>query len=291
MKRNYLLHLVRSQLISRKQIHFILKRDPSLLKLSSYSPIKIATEFQIPPLLASQLKNSLHCPNISQKIKQDQKKCHILTIFDQSYPLLLKQIVDPPLVLYVIGDVTLLNKLPIISIIGTRQPSKEAWGKVALIATPLIKKDWIIVSGLAKGIDSFAHKVTINENGKTIAVLGSGFDYIYPKENRGLFSLIKNRGLVISEYPPDTPPRKYQFPERNRIISGLSLATLVIEARKRSGTLITVNQALEQGRDVYAVPGSPLHPETEGCHHLIQDGALAVISAEDILNSWSNRHF
>lgn len=286
MKRKHLLRLVRSQVLSRRSIHSILKVDPSLDKLSSYSPEKITNEFNIPLLLATKIKDSFSCPKISRKIKEDENICQIITIFDETYPLLLKQTIDPPLVLYGIGNISLLNQLPIISIIGTRQPTDEAWSKLELIATPLIQNDWIVVSGLAKGIDSFAHKLTLNNSGKTIAVLGNGFNYVYPKENRGLLGLIKSRGLVITEYPPNTPPRKYQFPERNRIISGLSLATLVIEAKKRSGTLITVNQALDQGRDVYAVPGSPLHAETEGCHHLIQDGAVLVTSAQDILNNW-----
>src|SRR5690625_3330292 len=286
MQRNHLLHLVRSQLISRKQIYALLNWDPTLEKISHYSSQQIASKLKIDESLAKNIQNSLYSPNIIQQIENEQKQCHIITIFDSSYPKLLKKIVDAPLVLYCIGDLSLLNKWPIISIIGSRHPSDEAWDKLQLIVPDLIKNNWIIVSGLAKGIDSFAHKMTLNEKGKTIAVLGSGFNYIYPKENRGVFHLIQNRGLVISEYPPETPPRKYQFPERNRIISGLSLATLVVEARKRSGTLITVNQALEQGRDVYALPDSPLLPEAKGCLELIQDGAKLIMSANDILSEW-----
>lgn len=288
MKRLHLLQLIRSNLLSRKSIHAIIQKDPTLRKISSLSSTEIAHYFDIPLKLATKIELCFKNNKMIDAIKHDEKQYHIITIFDKTYPVLLKQIVDAPLVLYGIGDKSLLNKVPIISVIGTRTPSKDAWKKVDYITTPLIENGWVIVSGLAKGIDSFAHKLSINRNGKTIAVLGNGFNYMYPKENSGLFQLIKNRGLVITEYPPNTPPRKYQFPERNRIISGLSLATLVIEAKQRSGTLITVNQALEQGRDVYAVPDSPFLVEAKGCHELIQDGAQLVTSASHILNDWSN---
>src|SRR5699024_7267498 len=133
------------------------------------------------------------------------------------------------------------------------------------------QKDFLIVSGMAKGIDSYSHQSALMNNGSTIAVLGSGFHHIYPKQNKQLFNEICNIGLVLSEYTPDTPPKKHHFPERNRIISGLSFGTLVIEAMERSGTMITVEQALDQGREVFAIPDSPLIPETIGCNQMIQD--------------------
>lgn len=209
-----------------------------------------------------------------------------ITIVDENYPTVLKQIKDPPIVLYGLGNLSLLSHTPIISVIGTREPSKEARLKTEFIVKPLIESDWLIVSGMAKGIDSYAHHLALNHQGKTIAVLGGGFKHIYPKQNIDLFKKIVEHGLVLSEYPPHIPPARYHFPERNRIISGLSFGTLVIEAKEKSGTLITVDQALDQGREVYAVPGSPLVLQSKGCHQMIQDGAKLVIHAEDIIEDW-----
>ena len=180
----------------------------------------------------------------------------------------------------------MLNFTPSLSVIGTRQPSVEATQKIQLIVKPLIEKNWLIVSGMAKGIDSYAHQLALTYGGKTIAVLGGGFHHIYPKQNTSLYQDIVEKGLVISEYPPDLPPARYHFPERNRIISGMTYGTLVIEAMEKSGTSITVDQALDQGREVYAVPGSPLIPQTKGCHQMIQDGAKLVLGAQDILEDW-----
>ncbi|WP_234402426.1 DNA-processing protein DprA [Oceanobacillus damuensis] len=214
----------------------------------------------------------------------------IITIVDESYPPMLNTIKDAPLVLYALGDTSLLSYSPSISVIGTRNPSPDAYKKTELIVKPLIKEKWLIVSGMARGIDSIAHKIALDCSGKTIAVLGGGFNHIYPKQNMNLFKQIINDGLVLTEYPPDIRPARYHFPERNRIISGLSYGTLVIEAMERSGTLITVEQALDQGREVFAVPGSPLQPQTKGCHRMIQDGAKLVLEAEDIFEEWTEIH-
>src|SRR5699024_9332416 len=173
-----------------------------------------------------------------------------------------------PFVLYAIGKTELLQSSPTLSVIGTRTPSGEATDKIRYIVKPLVKNKWVIVSGMAKGIDSLAHWLSLSYQGKTIAVLGGGFHHIYPKQNISLFSQITEKGLILSEYAPHIPPKPYHFPERNRIISGLSFGTLVIEATEKSGTLITVDQALDQGREVYAVPGSPLVPQTKGCHKM-----------------------
>ncbi len=216
----------------------------------------------------------------------DLKKFQVITIVDEVYPTVLKTIKDPPLVLYTLGDLSLLSYLPALSVIGTRNPSREAKLKMNRIVKPLIEQDWLIVSGMAIGIDSFAHLLSLGNKGKTIAVLGGGFNHIYPRQNIALFRKIAEQGLLLTEYPPDTAPEKYHFPERNRIISGLSFGTLVIEATRRSGTMITVDQALDQGREVYAVPGSPLLPQTEGCHQMIQDGAKLVHVSADISDDW-----
>ena len=172
----------------------------------------------------------------------------------------------------------------LISVIGTRTPTASAYKKTKQIVPGLVKHEKIIVSGLAKGIDAYAHAQTIESKGFTVAVLGSGFECFYPLENKALYLDVIEKGLVISEYPPDMSARKYHFPERNRIISGLSSGTVVIESSIKSGTLITVDQALEQGREVYVMPGCPLERETLGNHHLIQQGASLVVNYKDILS-------
>ena len=242
--------------------------------------------FSLPMNHAQLFYSDLHQVAMRTQLKKDLLDYKVITIVDADYPNVLKQIKDPPLVLYANGDISLLNQRPSLSVIGTRQPSNEAAQKIKLIVKPLIDENWLIISGMAKGIDSYAHHLALTYGGKTIAILGGGFQHIYPKQNRLLYQEIAKKGLVLSEYPPDRPPARYHFPERNRIISGMSFGTLVIEAMERSGTSITVDQALDQGREVYAVPGSPLIPQTKGCHRMIQDGAKLVLDPEDILQDW-----
>lgn len=229
-----------------------------------------------------QLQKTRKLPQFFQSINEYET----ITLIDESYPDMLKRIKDPPLVLYVLGNSQLLAQQPMISVIGSRKPTQTAWNKVAHIVPPLVDQKWTIVSGMAKGIDSYAHQLTLQRNGKTIAVLGGGFQHIYPKEHASLFYAISQNGLVVSEYPPYMRPQRFHFPERNRIISGLSFGTLVIEANERSGTMITVDQALDQGREVYAVPGSIFDGQTKGCHQLIQEGAKLVQHADDIIVDW-----
>lgn len=200
------------------------------------------------------------------------------------YPERLRQIDDPPKELYCLGNLELLNYKNNIAMIGSRNCS--SYGKRAAkdFAYNLAKEDICIVSGLAKGIDSFSHIGALNAKGKTIAVLGSGLDNIYPKENIKLVEeIVKNNGLVISEYPLGTKPLKYHFPARNRIISGLSDSVLVVEARKNSGTNITVDFALEQGKDVFVIPGNIYSKTSDGTNFLITEGAIPVMSYKDIL--------
>jgi DNA processing protein len=248
-------------------------------------------QYGLPVQRARLLYEDLQSSEIKRSVVRDSDNFQIITMLDPHYPSVLKTIPDPPLVLYTIGNLTLLKSKPALSVVGTRQPSREAKDKTSYLLRPLIHADWTIVSGMARGVDSFAHSFTLSEHGKTIAVLGSGFYHIYPKQNIQLFNAISKTGLVLSEYSPGIPPARFRFPERNRIISGLSFGTLVIEATEKSGTLITVDQALDQGREVYAVPGSPLLSQTKGCHRLIQDGAKLVTSAEDLMDDWkSNRY-
>ena len=199
------------------------------------------------------------------------------------YPEKLKNIDCPPKQLYCLGNLELLN-MKSIAVIGSRNYS--GYGKRAAreFAYNLAKNNICIVSGLARGIDSFSHIACLDAKGKTIAVLGSGVDVIYPKENKELFyRIIDNGGLIISEYPLGTSPRKQNFPARNRISSGLSDGVLVIEARKNSGTNITVDFALEQGRDVFVIPGNIYSKTSDGTNFLIKEGAIPVTSCKDII--------
>lgn len=178
----------------------------------------------------------------------------LITINDQEYPEKLKNIDNPPICLYCIGNKKILNRKSI-SIVGSRECSDYGKNMASGFAYLLAKKNVIVISGLAKGIDSAAHIGTMQANGKTIAVIGTGIDLVYPKENKDLMEeIIKNDGLIISEYPIGTKPNKENFPRRNRLISGLSDGVLVIEAREKSGALITVDYALEQGKNIYVVP-------------------------------------
>lgn len=211
------------------------------------------------------------------------QQIQIITIKDSQYPTLLKEIYDPPLALFMIGDLSLLQK-DVLAIVGARKADHYAVKTVNLLLPSIIDKGIVIISGLAKGVDTIAHKQTIRLGGKTIAVLGSGFFHLYPAENRQLAKQIKQDHLLISEYPPMWRPQQWYFPMRNRIISGLAKGTVVVQAKRRSGSLITADYALNEGREVFAVPGSIDNPLSEGTNDLIQQGAKLVRSGNDILD-------
>ena len=202
---------------------------------------------------------------------------------DARYPPLLGFIPDPPPVLWVRGDPAVLQR-PAVAVVGSRAASSYALDVGARLAAELAARDVVVVSGLARGVDSAAHRGTLGAGGATVAVLGSGVDRIYPSEHRSLAVSIEKDGAVVSELGPGAPPLPEHFPLRNRIISGISLAVVVVEAGEKSGSLITVRCALEQGRDVMAVPGSVLSGRNRGSHGLLKDGAKVVETAEDILD-------
>jgi len=206
----------------------------------------------------------------------------ILCWDDPLFPPLLLEIADPPPVLYVLGSADLLAG-PGIAMVGARAASTYGLQTAERLARELAGRELAIISGFALGIDTAAHRGALAVGGKTIAVMGCGLDLVYPAQNRKLFAAIAANGAIISECPFGTAPDAFRFPARNRIISGLALGVLVVEAAQRSGTLITAHQALEQGRDVFAVPGRIDSPKSEGCHRLIQEGAKLVHSAADIL--------
>lgn len=221
--------------------------------------------------------------NLEKDIEFLQKeKIKILTIEDKEYPEILKTIYDYPVSIYVKGNETILNNASI-GIVGCRESSVYGEKVAQYFAYNLAKKSINIISGLAKGIDSQSHIGAIKAKGMTIGVIGSGLDIVYPKENQYLYDkIIEENGAIISEYPLGTKPEKMNFPARNRIISGMSKAILVVEAKKKSGTLITVDFALEQGRDVYVVPGNIDEMNSVGTNDLIKQGAQMVTSYKDI---------
>ncbi len=210
------------------------------------------------------------------------KKIEILSIADPVYPDLLRAISDPPFVLYARGNTAFLHDLAV-SIVGSRQASFYGMEQSRRFARVLADAGLTIVSGLALGIDQAAHESALEAGGRTIAVLGCGIDVVYPAENSRLFDRIADQGLILSEYPLGAEPRAHHFPRRNRILAGLSLGVLVVEAHERSGSLITAYQALEQGREVYAIPGPVHHITSRGTHRLIREGAALVETPEEIL--------
>lgn len=209
----------------------------------------------------------------------------IISIQDKEYPQILKGIYDPPISLYIRGNKNILNNRSI-GIVGCRECTEYGRSAAKYFSYNLSKQKINIVSGLAKGIDSYSHIGCLAANGKTIAVVGNGLDIIYPKENLEIANkIIQNRGAIISEYPCGTKPDKMNFPARNRIISGISSGIIVVEAKEKSGTLITVDFALEQGRDVFVVPGNINSINSVGTNDLIKQGARMVVTYEDVLNN------
>lgn len=212
-----------------------------------------------------------------------EKNIQILTIKDEDYPYLLKQIYDPPSVIYIMGNKKILSQNGI-AIVGSRNCSLYGQKIAKYLSYQLAKKGIHIISGLARGIDTFSHIGTLQAKGKTIAVLGSGLDVIYPPENAKLAEkIVESGGCLVSEYIVGTKPLGEHFPARNRIISGLASGVVVVEASEKSGSLITVDFALEQGKNVYAVPGNINSPNSLGTNSLIKQGAKIVTSIEDIL--------
>ena len=215
-------------------------------------------------------------------------KYNYFTIEDDIYPQCLKEISNPPLKLYYKGNLDLLKDERLIAVVGTRNPS--SYGK--LCCEYMVKKmtsaNITIVSGFAKGIDSIAHKTSLLAGGKTIAVIASGLDIVYPASNLGLYREIEEKGLILSEYEAGVKPFKFNFPQRNRIIAGLSKGTIVVESKDRGGSLITADLALEFNRDVYAVPGDVFSEYSKGCNNLIRDSkAKSLSNINELLDDYS----
>ncbi len=213
----------------------------------------------------------------------DQPDNHLLTCMDPGYPGLLRQLPDAPPLLYVHGDISVLLA-PQLAMVGSRNPTPSGRQTAIDFARHLSAAGLVITSGLALGIDTASHQGALDAGGQTIAVMGTGLDRVYPASNRDLARQIATRGALVSEFPVGTPPLAEHFPRRNRILSGLSLGTLVVEAALRSGSLISARFATEQGREVFAIPGSIHNPLARGCHALIRQGAKLVETAMDIID-------
>lgn len=209
-------------------------------------------------------------------------KNHIVTLADQDYPRSLLNINDPPLLLYVKGRLDLLNQQAL-AIVGSRHATPQGVGNATAFAESLSAAGFCVISGMAHGIDAAAHRGAIKAQGSSIAVIGTGLDKVYPAANRDLAHHLADIGTIVSEFPLGMPPLAANFPRRNRIISGMSLGCLVVEASLQSGSLITARLAIEQGRDVFAIPGSIHSPQSKGCHDLIKQGAKLVETAQDVI--------
>lgn len=207
-----------------------------------------------------------------------------ISILDDEYPIELKNCYNPPVLLFYQGNVDLLKR-PKMAVVGARTASQTGTKSVQKIVSEL-GNQFVIVSGLARGIDTSAHISALKNGGATIAVIGCGLDVHYPKENKLLQEYLGKNHLILSEYAVGEAPLKFHFPERNRIIAGLSQGVIVAEAKMRSGSLITCERALEEGRDVFAIPGNILNGKSDGCHHLIKEGAKCITSGMDVLSEY-----
>ncbi len=266
-------------------IHRLIKKVKKVEKLFSDDILENITDRPVEKRALLKIKQDRF--NLLEKAEKEiniskKRGLNIITFEDKEYPELLKKINEPPLVLYSNGKILSQDNISI-AIVGTRLASRGGCEFAYKLATELAEKGFTIISGMAVGIDTFAHRGALDAGGRTIAVMGSGHSYIYPAQNIELYKRIPQNGAVITEFPFYTKPKKYNFPRRNRIISGISLGTVIVEAGKRSGALITASFALEQGREVFAVPGPAWNKLSEGTNRLIKNGAKLVQSIEDIL--------
>lgn len=232
------------------------------------------------------LWDALQSKQLAQKVRQNLKVSHFLTILDKRYPSQLQEIYSPPVVLFYQGDIELLDSKKLLGVVGARQCSSYALQALTQLLPNVIQQQLVLVSGLAKGVDGLTHQLALKHHGKTIAVIGNGLDISYPSCNRALQTQIVHAGLLLSEYPLESRPLKYHFPLRNRIIAGLCQTVLVVDARHHSGSLITANLALQENRNVLALPGRINDINSMGCNELIAAGAKPILNSNDILEEF-----
>lgn len=279
---SYLIALLYASAVGPITTKRLIENYPNLEELFSFSSKDLAA-MGLTPAAIECIKNPPWDKVEKNLLWAEKDSNYIITILDENYPPLLKEIAAPPTILFASGNISKLASAQL-AIVGSRNPSPSGSETAYLFATELAQAGLTITSGLAIGIDSKSHQGAIDAKKITIAVLGTGIDIIYPRSNLNLAkNIIANEGLLLSEFPIGTPPEAKNFPQRNRIISGLSLGTLVVEATLRSGSLITARYASEQGREVFAIPGSIHNPGARGCHLLIRQGAKLVETVSDIL--------
>jgi len=237
--------------------------------------------------IAAEIKNCNCEENVTSVLSWlEDSNNHIVTLADEDYPKALLNIPDPPILLYIKGRLTLLNSTAV-AIVGSRNATPQGNKNAEAFARTLSDSGLCIISGMAHGIDAAAHRGALNGRGSSIAVIGTGMDKVYPAANRDLAHTLAQQGTLISEFPLGTPPLAANFPRRNRLISGMSIGCLVVEASLQSGSLITARLAVEQGKDVFAIPGSIHAPQSKGTHALLKQGAKLVESAQDVLEELS----
>ena len=277
--KNYDIYKLKHAGLTNGQVLNVLRYAENKEKELSLRDIAVVSECRNPALFIERYKQI-----DDDFLKKSFDEFPSFSILDDIYPWDLSEIYNPPALLFYQGNIDLLE-LPKVAVVGSRDSSKLGNQSVQKIIKEL-NNELIIVSGLARGIDTAAHMAALQNGGRTIAVIGTGLDVFYPKANKKLQSYIGKNHLVLSEYGPGEQPLKFHFPERNRIIAGLCRGVIVAEAKMRSGSLITCERAMEEGRDVFAIPGSILDGKSDGCHHLIQEGAKCIMSGSDVLSEF-----
>ena len=275
------LRLIRDRRWSLRQKHVLLEQFACPANIYACSTQELA-ELKLGKI------NNVTDNGLAIKLDQDiqwleESEHSLITIYDENYPDLLKEIYDPPIALFAKGKLACL-KDPKVAMVGSRRPTPVGSKLTENLASGLAQLGVVITSGMALGVDGGAHQAALRVNSPTIAIMGCGLDTIYPMRHKGLFEQIAATGCLLSEYPLGYPPARHHFPQRNRIVSGMSLGVVIIEAAERSGTIITARLAMEQNRQVMVVPGSALNTQYNGSHRLIRQGASIVTDVEDIIN-------
>ena len=277
--KNYDIYKMKHAGLTNGQVLNVLRYAENKEKELSLRDIAVVSECRNPALFMERYKQI-----DDDFLKKSFEEFPSFLSWSEIYPWDLSEIYNPPALFFYQGNIDLLE-LPKVAVVGSRDSSKLGNQSVQKIIKEL-NNELIIVSGLARGIDTAAHMAALQNGGRTIAVIGTGLDVFYPKANKKLQSYIGKNHLVLSEYGPGEQPLKFHFPERNRIIAGLCRGVIVAEAKMRSGSLITCERAMEEGRDVFAIPGSILDGKSDGCHHLIQEGAKCIMSGSDVLSEF-----
>ncbi|WP_416150962.1 DNA-processing protein DprA [Salipaludibacillus sp. HK11] len=282
-----LLHLHYSSFGNYSFIKKCLQYDQSLTSIYELSSDNFRQFFPRSHKKAATIFESIQTVHIDYlKAEFINEEIFYFNVFEEGYPSLLKEIYDPPWILYYKGNRSILNNPHRLAVVGTRHPSEFLKVEMDPLLIPIVNTPITVVSGMAMGVDTMAHELSMNQSGETIAVLAYGLNQLYPLHLKELKDRLQQRQLVITEYPPYVRPQRWHFPERNRIISGLSQATLILEAKQKSGSLITGDCALQQNRDVFALPGRISNPQSEGTNRLIQQGAKLILSANDIIEEY-----